>query len=322
VRIFGLAREMQGDPEQAAAAMALAGALGWRDTLTQLWLAEAYLGQGDVAAAVERADALARRRQLEPEMMAFFMRLAVDPKARGPLIDRLAASPPWRERFFASARELPVDKAPAFAEFMERLSAKGPIARTEVAPFADGLFEAGEYRLAHRVWRRFGGGNAYVSDPGFAETSADRPGVGPFRWDLLSAAGVETVIAEPPFEGEGKALLARSSGEARADVARQAMAIAPGRYRLTMDAAPQEGSPGALSALSVALGCPNAPPLPLAERPRLQSGRWTRLTWDFAVPASGCGAQFLTLTLRGMQAGEVALWLDNIEVAPARAVAR
>ncbi|RYF10345.1 MAG: hypothetical protein EOO77_21725, partial [Oxalobacteraceae bacterium] len=60
LRALGFALEQTGDKDAANRILFLAGRLGWRDVALQLWLIKAFALQGNVAASLHRADALAR----------------------------------------------------------------------------------------------------------------------------------------------------------------------------------------------------------------------------------------------------------------------
>lgn len=316
LRVLALARQEQGRGEEAAAAMSLAAGLGWRDTPTQVWLLAAYAGQGDYPAALERADAMARRGQQLDEMMQVMVAAAAEPHAQDALIARLATRPPWRDAFFNLWRRIPAASAPIYERFMaEAARGAGPLALAEVAPFTAGLYVQGEYARAASLWRRYGGGEALVYDGGFNRSEMrDQRRWAPFEWRFPASPGIDIAIATPPA-GDGKALFAASGGNVRAEVARQSLALPPGRYRLSIDAAAEEGSPA--GAFTASFYCAEKGPVPrLSEPAEVPSNFGTRFVYSLEVPA-GCPAQILAIGLRSLQPRPIALWLDNVVITPA-----
>lgn len=316
LRVLALARQQQGRGAEAASAMSLAAGLGWRDTPTQLWLLAAYTGQGDYAAALERADAMARRGQQIDDMMAVMMAAAAEPQAQRPLVERLETRPPWRPAFFDMWRRVPAERAPIYERFMaEAARGAGPLTLSEVAPFTAGLFQQREHARAAAVWRRFGGGETLIHDGGFerAEMGGQRRWA-PFLWSFPAVSGIDSAIAASPA-GEGKALFAASDGNVRAQVASQSLVLAPGRYRLVIDAKAEEGSPA--DAFTASLGCAvKGLALSQSEPVTTEAEGWSRFVYMINVPA-GCSAQTLSLQLRSLQPRPIALWFDNIAVTPA-----
>ena len=81
---YGFAMDELGRQARADTAMAIAGKLGWRDALTQLWLFRRMLLAGDFEAALNHADALMRRQDVVPAaLLAALTAAAHDPLPRG-----------------------------------------------------------------------------------------------------------------------------------------------------------------------------------------------------------------------------------------------
>src|SRR5690606_16722580 len=66
-RVLGLAAEARGDTAQATQLMQAAGEMSWQDSVTSYWLVQHGVQTGDVAAAVNHADALLRRGSSQAE---------------------------------------------------------------------------------------------------------------------------------------------------------------------------------------------------------------------------------------------------------------
>lgn len=319
LRTFGLAREAQGDGEGAAGALSLAGGLGWRDTPTQLWLIDAYVRQGDYASALERADALARRRQLPEQVHAILLAAALEPAAREALGQRLMLEPTWRRRFFETAHSLPPESFDEFEAFLQGFAgSSGRMRPDEVEGFVTNLTQQGQYAKAESVWRRYAradGDRPFGGDFTLAELNHPfHPA--PFEWMFRQPPGSTTRLAAPPGRREGKALHASSRGNARYEIADQVLVLQPGVYRLEVDAAAAPGS--RLEGFSWIMEClPSRRMLLPEEGQSRPSAGWTRLAYDFGIPSAGCAAQRLKLVLRGGNARPVDLWFDKVSIKPA-----
>ncbi|MBW8367937.1 MAG: hypothetical protein K0M70_08775, partial [Arenimonas sp.] len=101
--LAGLA-EAQGNRDQAARLYAVAAQRTPRDALSQAWMLDYHLAQGDLPAAMANLDLMLRVNPalftaLEPLLLS----LAGDPRAQPALADRLAGAPPWRGRLLQLA---------------------------------------------------------------------------------------------------------------------------------------------------------------------------------------------------------------------------
>jgi len=332
LRTLGLALQNQGRTEEAALAMALAGGLGWRDTPTQIWLIAAFHHQEDYGAALERADALARRGRRVEEMQALFMAAALDPRARRPFIVRLLEEPSWRWSFFTRAGDLPAEQQQGFRDFLADFAAAGGKLRPEEAtPFVVRLFDDGHYAQSAAVWRRYGAGETRPLAGGDFDSATLRPEyvhlihfdgrktlaprrLAPFEWTFPQPAGSDTRLARWPGDDEGKALRVASGGNQRFEVARQALALGRGDYRLTYEVAAEPGARE--EGYSWRLEClPSRKEIVTTEvaSETLQGGR-TRRALSFALPGD-CRGQMLRLILHSGVGGKLDLWFDNVAVA-------
>jgi len=97
---YGFAMDLLGRQPRADAAMFVAGRLGWRDLVTQIWLLRRMLLAGDIEAALNHADALMRRQDAVPApLLAALTAAARDPRTTDALARHLALNPAWRTPF-------------------------------------------------------------------------------------------------------------------------------------------------------------------------------------------------------------------------------
>lgn len=319
LRTFALSAQERGDTELSGKAMALAGALGWRDTPTQLWLIHAFWTQGDYAAALERADALSRRNQLRDKMRALFISAAVEHSSRSALADRLLSNPDWRPYFFEGAHFLPRSKIAAYAEFMDFFVKQGGgLKMSEIEPFAATLYANEYYRWGWLRWKTIvEEGKLRTTDvfDGDFEVSALDPQrhVSLFEWRFPQSAGVSTSFGEPPDRPNNRAFHAVSEGNSKAEIAAQTLALTPDQYTLKVEALSSDSLDlGRFYWEIHCVGGRRLATIPTRNNQRL--GRWVNVIARFSVPDLNCQAQHLKLFLNGDDLQPIDLWFDQVAI--------
>lgn len=321
---FGLAMDAQRQPQAANQAMTLAGQRGWRDLVTQVWLFRRDLLMADFVDAFDHADALMRRVPAPPAPVLRLLAVAArNPTAIQPLVDRLAASPAWREFFFVYL--MAYEKPPATdvaGQLMTRLEA-GPApsrpTETEIGFYLAALAVQGKYQEAEAAWRqltpRAPGG--YVHNGNFELPARATP----LDWWLRSGVGWTAAIADSPDPSHGHALRIDYDGVSKPIPVRQLIVLPPGGYRLSgrmLDAG--DGGAGGFVWRVICVGADD--PLAKAPAPAGPGGQWRAFSADFTVPASGCPAQLLDLAAdRGDLPKDITLWYDDLVIAPQAGVA-
>jgi pentatricopeptide repeat protein len=150
----------------------------------------------------------------------------------------------------------------------------------------DGLVRRGQVRRAHQIWQRLvgvSGDSALIYDARFQ----GRPGPPPFNW-ALSSSGPGVAESAP-----GGSLDVEFFGREHVQLASQLLALAPGRYRLSMRV--EGDAEGDGSRIEWQVSC--APSGPALATGALRDINYNPrdLNLDFTVPASGCDGQFLRL---------------------------
>lgn len=298
LRVLGLANEALGRRDAGAAIMRQAGALGWRDTPTQLWLLRDAAQRDDYATLIDRADALARRNRSGELTQGIFLAAMTEPHLRRALVDSLGRQPMWRGAFFANVRQrLPATSVASMETLFRDMQAGGQtVGPIEWLSFVDRLVDLGDYRRARDVWARafaipasrlaaspYDGNFALA-----AARAADAP-VSQFEWavnaDLVGAVTFGT-------DTGGSALAMPSDVASGTTVVSQVLTLPAGQH--TLSARLEPGSNAASAAWTVTC-LPSKQELPR----RLPHGTNDELTAiAFEVPATQCGAQRLVLTAR------------------------
>lgn len=297
LRVAGLSREAaNADDPLAPGFMALAGQLGWRDTITQLWYVDKASRLGEYEIALQRADALLRRHEYPDQVLGFVRASANDPKMRPAIMARLADGPAWRPRLFLDARQMPEEQRQGIEALVTALRrTQHPVTRTEIAPYIDTLIRDGAIGSAFRVHQlAFGtgaSGRDGLRDPDFREVAARNDGNSPaqsFDWAISAPLGIST-----GFDSAG-GLTIGLEARRRGMVAQQLLTLAPGAYRLdtTLDGT----VPRARDLLRWSIDCmPSRIETDTGPARQAIENGGTAMAVDFSVGATDCAYQRLTL---------------------------
>ena len=314
---YGIAMDQPGQPQQAGRAMALAGKLGWRDIVTQLWLLRQRLLAGDYKAAFDHADALMRRQNVPPRALyAALATAARDPRSTEPLARRLADNPPWRLPFFVflTVYAQPPETDVARALMVRLANGPTPPTNSELAVYLRSLVSDQRFDEAARDWRlltRGAGQSGYVYDGAFARP----PGQTPFDWTYHGAVGWSVDVTDSPGQGHGQALRVEYDGVSPPQPVRQLLILPPGAYRLSGRSYDDgEADP---KVLAWRISC-TATGQTLASVPTPGgAGQWNAFSVELLAPPARCPAQWLALSAEpGDVRTDIAVWYDDIAVTP------
>ena len=298
LRVAGLAREARNaDDPLAPGYMALAGQMGWRDTLTQLWYIDKASRLGEYEIALQRADALLRRQEYSDQVLGFVRAGALDPKIRPAILARLADGPGWRPRLFLDSRKMSEEERQGIEALVAALrQTPHPVTRAEIAPYIDSLIRAGAIASAFRIHQlafgaKDGTGENGLRDPAFREV-ASRGDINStnlsFDWRINAPLGISTGF--DPAGGLAITLGARRRGT----VAQQLLALSPGSYRLEMQL---DGTVArARDLLRWSIDCmPSRVGTDIGPAQLNAGAGASTMTVDFNIAAGDCAYQRLTL---------------------------
>lgn len=302
---LGLIADVRGDKSRARLLIAHSDRLTRRDLPAQLWLIEDAVARDDVPAALRHYDqALRTDPAATPLLLPILVAATDDTRLLEPIARLLSRDPPWREQFLGRVIETARSPRAAFRLAAGHLGTGSEFDKNAAVLLVERLVRDGAYPLAWRAYEHLSPSGtrdgALVRNGGFALP------VGRYPFDWLMASGVDLSADLRPRTGSDLALFANASGaDAGGEVARQLILLEPGRYRVSFDQAGQRGV--GRSAFSPALDCAGS-----AQPLRVDQG-----TGDFAVPAAGCGAQWLRI-LVGRDAKPLleTAWIDDIRIAP------
>lgn len=320
LRVMGFASSARGNPRLGSELLVRAGALSWRDPVTQAWLVEAALDQRNFTTAAQRIDAILRSGQQAREMLTLAHQAARIPEMREALIVQLADDPPWRAAFFSEMNALPKEAWTDHALLIDALRAReGPLPRAEVVRFVRHMVEQGDYALARRVWLgtvigEARGYAATVFDGDFridAGVETEQPRY-PFEWELESGQGAMALIGTPR-QLIGETALNVRAGDAEQRLASQTILLAAGRHRLTYDTIAGDGlSPQSFAWRIVCVG--NNGERPLGAATGRKTGAWQSVVREFDVPGANCAAQRIEIVALSGASADAEAWFDHVSV--------
>lgn len=294
--------------------LTLAGNWSLRDDPTHAWLMNERLRRGDYASAFGHADTLVRRRKdIQPAIFRLFTTAATqDPRAAPPLVDLLAAAPPWREAFFDRLYADPQGDAllGGLAVSLQRSAA--PLDDRELSSLYAHWLGEGRVAAIQTVRERIGrpSTDRLLVDGDFSGA----PALVPFAWTLNQSAGFTAAVMNDDRRNGEQALRVDYDGFGSGAVAKQFLLLPPGAYRLILEGRIEGGSRNTGLAWRLACG-DNSPTAEI--RPVFSSGDggWKRFEAAFTVSAA-CPAQWLVLTtLPGDRRGaRIVSWFDRIRI--------
>jgi hypothetical protein len=303
------------DPAQRNRLMTIAGDRMKRDIPAGTWLVADRLKSGKLAEAAERADGLLRAWPVSMRgvMTSQLSQLAAQPGGAELLAARLDGEPPWRSALLINMAKSGDNPGAAVSVLAAMAKGRHPPTETEAGAVVGRLVKDEQYQLAFLIWAQVlpPEGVAQLADP-YDGGFEGLPGPAPFNWQFFDRSGV---IAEPTPkpEGDGKALYVRFSKAMPPGVlARQLLALPPGRHVLT----------GRWKADGISIARPLVWDFRCARRnvaivdPGVSlSGTtgWTTFTATVDVPA-GCDAQWLSLTSPGRVRASGEAWFDDLKI--------
>lgn len=305
--LLGAARLATNDPAGADRAFRVAGQLGWRVPLAQVYWYDRALELGDYRVAGERLDALLRQNPALLASRPLLDPMERDPRGRVAIVDRLVARPDWLSHYVQDVTEISNDALLLRAQVLKELNGRGvQLGCDMVAPLIRRLSGDGDGVEAAALWRRncreASGG--MIADSHFDALSLGTPRT-PFEWEVIGNSDIAADFE--PRDGRPR-LVASSTSEHVRPLLRQLVVAPSGKYRLAWRARDAAGHPS--TAILATVSCsPDA-------------AGWLRPTLDSSgdsttsVTINGdCPAHWLAF---GIVPGAQSIALEQVALEPAR----
>ncbi|MDO9472261.1 MAG: hypothetical protein Q7J28_04340 [Caulobacter sp.] len=311
LRVLAWVAADEGDDRRARRLMSLAASRSQRDVSSHLWMFHDRLKARDFPAAFAHGDALMRHPATFREAAVLMTSAAgADGAAARALGERLQTGPAWRE---IVVQELAASQRPdvTLSILLAIKDAGSPLTATESAVVATRLFREGSPQEAYLAWVLLLPPSGYEALGNVYNGDFDGPpSAGPFAWTLNRRAA----DIAPGSGRSGQALSARVTSSGEQSLARQTLVLAPGTYRLGLDARLDGVGDGRVE---WSVSCVGVPVGPIARLPVKRSADWTPLATTFTV-TGGCDVQTLELKATG-DGASVWGWFDTIRIEAARA---
>jgi hypothetical protein len=320
LRILGQAAAAAGDDAAAARFMQMAARLSLHQSIAVYWLLVHAAERKDYKAALTYADVVLRTLPgFDAYVMPVLARIAADGNAVGLLKAALADDPPWRSTVLQNLPRAVVDERILLDLFLTLRRSPHPPSAAELDAYLNFLVGHRMYELAYYTWLQFLRPDELAEAGLLYNGDFESPPSGaPFDWHIEQSFGVSIdVVERPDKSGEHALSLAFESGRVEYHSVKQLLMLTPGRYHLR---ARYKGELVGPRGLKWRLACAENPEHPFAESAMI-SGRaaaWSDVDLDFAVPADGCRAQYLSLDLDARMPSEQfisgTIWFDDLRI--------
>lgn len=230
------------DPQGAQRAFRVAGQMGWRVPLTQVYWMQQAIAAGNLNVAATRMDALLRQHPWVLSDPGLLAPLEGNPAGRQAIATRLMASPTWLPAYAFRVDGLSAEVIGQRAQVLGLLAARGVQVGCEmVAPPTSRLVDTGYIAEGQALWRSQcpEAGASIPADPDFANLRISGARTY-FEWDLIGSADVAVAIV-PAGKAPAQQLEIRNGSSFTRQVLRQFIVPKPGRYRLSWQAATPQG---------------------------------------------------------------------------------
>lgn len=230
VSILGRSQLYANQLQQAHMTFQVAGQLGWRDAMTQIYWLDQALQSSDYRVAAERLDALLRQSPDDENRDRFLSIVAATPEGREAVARRLKLAPPWATTIVTDVKEVPYDQILQRIDLMKR-TGKGVWDCPSTEPITQRLITLGKLDDAKSTWAlNCPSSGALVYDGGFDHVDILKPAVA-FYWLFSDRGDAEVAVSD---DGNGQRSIALgASGTVTLPMVRQLVVLNPGRYHLT-----------------------------------------------------------------------------------------
>ena len=298
LRVLALSAERAGRREQARALMQLAAARSSHDTEALLWLFNDSVRRDDAIGALSYLDPILRTRpQLRQAFAGALASFANVASARPALVALLGRDPPWRGWALAEIAKAS-DPAVTNAVLSSLAATAAPPRGVELRPFLDRLIAEGRYELAFMTWLSFLSADVSRTVPFVFNGDFELPPSGlPFDWQVAPIKGATTEVVDTTDKGHGHVLQV-VFGDTRVPYRQvsKLLVLPPGPYVLSGEVEVDRlvNERGVVWRITCAEGTRSV--LATSE-PVAGTSSWHPFAVDFAVPPTGCRAQWLRLQL-------------------------
>ncbi len=291
ISLLGRSQLYAGQVQEARKTFEVAGQLGWRDGMTQIYWLDQAIQAGDIKVAAERLDALLRQSPRDENRDRFLAIVSATPEGRAAIALRLKAvpTPQWAPFYVSDVKDLPDEQLTQRVDVMLR-TGRGVWDCAYAAAITQRLIGANMLAAAQSVWSaNCGTSNSLVYDGGFDQLDTTQARTG-FDWQLSNRGDVDV---RPATDITGNRSLGLEVTSTRSlPVLRQLIVLPPGTYQLTWRT--PDTTLNAARGISISLDCENNLANALPGKP--DGSAKDRYVQIFTIDAK-CPARTLTIWL-------------------------
>lgn len=306
--LLGAARFAEGEQIGAERAFTVAGKLGWRVPLTQLyWMGKALDG-GDFGVAALRLDALLRQKPAQLKDRRLLDPMESDPRGRAAMVGRMLLQPNWLKPYADSVYDIAPQAMRYRALVLDELGRRGRrVGCAQIGSATSRLVDIGAAAQAAELWRLHcpAAGTGLVFDGHFVNASLAAV-ASPFAW--ATAGDSDTSLAFVPAAG-GQRLMVVGAAPFERVLLSQLLVVPPGSYVLSWNAETGSGTP--TDRVRAGIGCAQQSKEWLAAKFDERSRRW----FAPVIIGSDCAGHWLKF---GVSANAGSVWLEQVDLKPAR----
>ena len=249
---LGWARMLAGDAGGAEAAFRVSGPMGWREPYTQIYWIGQGLHRGQAGLSAQRLDALLRQSPQFEGRDRLFAAITATPEGRAALAGQMGGQPGWIPAFLTVPSDISAQDLANRLDVVGRVRADALDCQA-MGSMVNALVGAGMVAQGQAVWRKAcGASDALLYDGRLARFDVTgQKGLRTFDWQVTNRGDVSLMLS--PLDGDAHELEVRVSGAVSQPVLRQAVVLAPGRYRLSWTMPDLNATQAAM--VRVGLGC-------------------------------------------------------------------
>ena len=310
MRIIGEEAASRNDGDPANKLLDATETAGWRDPSADRACRGRANHRHQYRAALQYADAMLRQ---EPDYQQSIIPSYLDrlqrPEVISAIVLKLASAPPWRGAFLAQVEQGGHD--PQLIAILRAMGrTRRPLTSEELGPALTALASRGQYQTAFELWRALAPDAKLFRDSLVDGDFREATGTLPFAWRVASGAGYSAEVQSVDV-GQGGALKADYDGFSTGQLAQQLIMLSPGEHAFSADAAVKSGDG---SHLSWVITCgEGGDPLMTVPSATDRPADWVPIGGRVTVPATGCGAQWLTLVGNpGERRSDIEVWYRRL----------
>ncbi len=313
VRTLGLVRLSQGANLQGNSLMSIAVVLGWRDPYTQLWAIDAANQSNEPEKALQRAEALFRRKTFMAPAMTQIIGSAPNSRTLPMLAQKLSLRPEWRSSFFDASAQLPTGSVEPWLNLVAMLRrTDAPVSMREGRPFLNALVSQGRTDAAQQLWGLLRSGSGFISNGEFEGIDLRQQQGTPTDWDVPAKSRHAIRVEPVGADGDQRALHVRA--DRNRSILQQTLMLKPGTYEFSYRGRSGASAPANLR-WQLYCGTSGSPHWEHAAR--ILPLAWQEFSAVLTVPVRDCQIQKLALRSSGaMPAG--GFWVDGVRIVSGR----